>query len=318
VVVAASARIARVLNVRSARIRKAVTPTKETLNNSTFSKPHTGCLQGSLFYTMNYIQLSIEATALDQELLIGQLSELAPTGFEQTDTYLLAYFEEERFPSYDVHEVLKKFTFQITTVAEQNWNADWEASFEPVVVADFCAVRAHFHPTVPGVQHEIIITPKMSFGTGHHATTYMMLEQMQGLDFYSKTVLDFGTGTGVLAILAEKLGASHVTAIDNDAWSFENAQENIQLNHCEKITTLLTDTIPQTEHFDIILANITKNVLLSYMGILKSCLKPSAYLLLSGLLQDDKDEMAAAAHDMGIKLVTERIRAGWLSLLFEN
>lgn len=267
---------------------------------------------------MNHIQLSIAAAEPEQELLIGQLTFLNATGFEQTDTHLLAYFEENDFPSYDVYGLLKKFAYQINTVAAQNWNAAWEQSFEPVVVDHFCAVRAHFHAPISTVKHEIIITPKMSFGTGHHATTYMMLQRMQYLDFNGKTVLDFGTGTGVLAILAEKEGAAQVTAIDNDLWSFENVQENIQLNHCTKITALLTEQIPTDETYAVILANITKNVLLSYMGVLKSCLEARGFLLMSGLLEADKTEMLHAAENHGMKLVREEVRTAWLSLLFVN
>lgn len=267
---------------------------------------------------MNFVQINIEATETDQEILIGLLAVLSATGFEQTDTHLIAYFEEESFQSYEIHGVLKKFVFNINTIAEQNWNAAWEESFQPVVVDDFCAVRAHFHQPIKGVQHEVVITPKMSFGTGHHATTYMMLHQMQALDFNNKTVLDFGTGTGILAILAEKLGAAHIIAIDNDAWSFENVQENIQLNNCVKITPLLTDTIPVAETFDVALANITKNVLLSYMGILKTCVSEGGFLLFSGLLENDKTEMLEAAQNRGMKLVLEKTKEGWLSLLFIN
>lgn len=265
---------------------------------------------------MNHIQLSIEATESDQELLIGQLAPLNATGFEQTETHLLAYFEEEDFQSYAIHEVLKKFTYNINTVKEENWNAVWEESFQPVVVESFCAIRAHFHPPVSGIKHEIIITPKMSFGTGHHATTYMVLQGMQRLNFENKTVLDFGTGTGVLAILAEKLGAAHITAIDNEAWSFENVQENIQLNHCTRIQPLLTDKIPENAPYDVILANITKNILLEYMGVLKSCLNKGGFLLLSGLLEADKGEMLEAAQKWGMKLVQENRRQGWIALLF--
>lgn len=267
---------------------------------------------------MNYIQLSIEASEPEQEILIGQLEPLNATGFEQTNMHLLAYFEEEHFPSYDIHEVLKKFAYHINTVKEENWNAVWEESFQPVMVDDFCAVRAHFHEPVTRVKHEIIITPKMSFGTGHHATTYMMLQGMQSLNFNNKTVLDFGTGTGVLAILAEKLGAASITAMDNDAWSFENVQENIQLNRCTKIQTLLTATIPERETYDIIVANITKNVLLEYMGILKSSLKEDSVVLLSGLLEADKSEMLKAAQKWGMKLVQEKEQQGWIALLFRN
>lgn len=265
---------------------------------------------------MNFIQLSIEAAENDQEILIAQLSLFNATGFEQTDTHLIAFFEEEAFQSYDVHGVLKKFTYNISTIKETNWNAAWEASFQPIVIDRFCAVRAHFHESVAGVPHQIIITPKMSFGTGHHATTYMMLQGMQGLDFTNKTVLDFGTGTGVLAILAEKLGALRIVAIDNDAWAFENVQENIQLNQCTRIRALHTNVIPTAETYDIVLANITKNVLLDYMGILKSCLKPQGFILLSGLLEADKTGILEAAQKQGMNLVQEYRRQGWIALLF--
>jgi ribosomal protein L11 methyltransferase len=267
---------------------------------------------------MNHIQLSIEAIETEQEVLISQLEVLNATGFEQTDTHLIAYFEEDTFLSYEVHEVLKKFKFQISTVKEQNWNAAWEASFKPVVVEGFCAVRAHFHAAIPNVQHQIIITPKMSFGTGHHATTFMMLQGMQALHIKDQHILDFGTGTGILAILAEKLGAASVTAIDNDAWSFENVQENIQLNGCTKIVPLLTEIIPTGETYSIILANITKNVLLSYMDILKRCLQPGGQLLLSGLLTSDKEEMLAAAQYHGLTLIEEQQQTGWIALRFKK
>ena len=267
---------------------------------------------------MNHIQLSIEATEKDQELLIGLLSLLAATGFEQTDTHLIAYFEEENFASYDVYAVLKNYTYNSSTVPEQNWNAAWEESFQPVVVPQFCAVRAHFHEPILDVPYQIIITPKMSFGTGHHATTYMMLQNMQSLKMAGKKVLDFGTGTGVLAILAEKLGAVSVTAIDNDVWSFENVQENIRLNGCSKIQAQLTEVIPENEIYDVILANITKNVLLSYMEVLKSSLVVGGFLLLSGLLEQDKQDIADATHNWGMKLVQEERKNGWIALLFGN
>ena len=125
-----------------------------------------------------------------------------------------------------------KFIFKETLIPEANWNQVWESNFDPVIVDDFVAIRADFHEPVKGVSLEIIITPKMSFGTGHHATTYMMIEQMRELDFTGKSVFDFGTGTGVLAILAEKLGANKVIAVDNDEWSIENAEENFEKNNC--------------------------------------------------------------------------------------
>ena len=266
---------------------------------------------------MNYIQLTITAAEADQEKLISLFTELGATGFEQNDEALLAYFEEDAFPSYDVKEILKDFTFQISTVKEQNWNEVWEQAFQPVIVDDFCAIRAHFHETIKGVEHEIVITPKMSFGTGHHATTYLMMQQMRDLDFKDKTVFDFGTGTGILAILAEKLGAAKITAIDNDDWSFENAVENAERNNCTKIDVQLASVLPQQD-FDIVLANINRNVILQYMPYLKALVKENGFLLLSGLLTEDKDVIVEACQQKGFQLLNGKERNNWISLLFKN
>lgn len=267
---------------------------------------------------MNYIELRITASEAEQDLLIAELDALGASGFEQTGDVLLAFFDEGQFAVQEVHEVLKKFAVQQNTITEKNWNAEWEASFQPVLVPGFCAVRAHFHEPITAVPHQIVITPKMSFGTGHHATTFLMLQSMQALDFTSKTVLDFGTGTGVLAILAEQLGANAVTAIDNDAWSFENVQENIALNQCKTIIPVLADKIPAASTYDVILANITRNVLLEHMRILKSCLADGGRLLLSGFFKDDIAEMEAAARTAGFKLLQQAQKNGWAALLFAN
>lgn len=174
---------------------------------------------------MKFIQISIEVTDEQQEILIGLLSYFDATGFEQTETHLHAYFTENNFAAYEVNETLKHFSFQTQTVKDKNWNKEWNSNFQPVIVNNFCGIRAHFHTPIKIAQHEIIITPKMSFGTGHHATTYMMIEQMKELEFKNKTIFDFGTGTGILAILAEKFGAASVSAIDIDEWSIKNAQK---------------------------------------------------------------------------------------------
>lgn len=263
---------------------------------------------------MNSIQISIDADEPQQEILISRLSDLGAEGFEQTDKSLLAYFPETGFQSDEVQQVLHGFTHRITTVEEQNWNAVWESNFDVVIVDDFCAVRAEFHAPVPTVEYEIVITPKMSFGTGHHATTYMMMQQMRHLDFKRKTVFDFGTGTGVLAILAEKLGAVKIMAIDVDNWSIENAQENADRNGCQHITLELSTNIPPG-NFDIILANINRNVILNYLPLLKTSLAPGSRLLLSGLLAADEADIVEACKVQGLKLLRKMDRNGWISLL---
>jgi len=266
---------------------------------------------------MNSIRISIQADEATQDIFISELSDLGAEGFEQTGDTLIAYFPELDFPSYDVQTAIGDYPFTISTVEEQNWNAVWESNFQPVQVNDFCAVRAEFHAPMPGVKHEIVITPKMSFGTGHHATTYMMVEQMEAISFGDKTVFDFGTGTGILAILAEKLGAKSITAIDVDNWSVENAEENAQKNGCTRISLSLSTTIPN-DTFDVILANINRNVLLKYMPYLKKALAGrDSLLLLSGLLVSDEEAITASCQEQGLELARKEERSGWISLLFK-
>ena len=264
---------------------------------------------------MNSIQITIEADEEKQEILISELSDLGGQGFEQTENYLIAYFNENWFSSYEVNDLLKNYSFTSQVIEEKNWNEEWESNFQPVIVNNFCAIRAEFHSPVPNAEHQIIITPKMSFGTGHHATTYMMIEQMSEIDFRNKTVFDFGTGTGILSILAEKLGASKIEAIDVDDWSIANAKENIEKNHCSKISVSLSSQIPD-EKFDIILANINRNILLGYMPALCQRLKENGYLLLSGLLASDEKDMMDVCLKEKLKLVKIVQRNAWISLLF--
>ena len=261
------------------------------------------------------IQISIEGDEATQELLISNLSDLGAEGFEQTEDRLIAYFPEHSFKSYEVNEALTGYAYTTATVAEQNWNAVWESNFQPVVIGKFCAVRADFHEPIEGLQHEIVITPKMSFGTGHHATTHMMIEQMEGIDFRGKTVFDFGTGTGILAILAEKLGAASITAIDVDDWSIENTKENMVRNGCNRISVSRSAQLA-AEQFDIVLANINRNVILQYLPQLQACLKGESLVLLSGLLVNDEEDILLACKNEGMQFVKRSERSNWISLLF--
>jgi len=267
---------------------------------------------------MGSIQINIEANEEQQDILISQLSDLGAEGFEQTDNDLIAYFNENLFKAYEINDLLQNYSFTSHILAEKNWNEEWESNFQPVIVNKFCAIRAEFHkPVINEVEHEIIITPKMSFGTGHHATTYMMVEQMQKIDFKNKTVFDFGTGTGILSILSEKLGASDIVAIDVDEWSFANAQENIEKNQCSKISVILSSQIP-TEKFDVVLANINRNVILNYLPALNQSLKEKGCLLLSGLLAADEKDIHNACLKEKLNLVNLVERNTWISLLFNK
>src|SRR6185312_6215151 len=175
----------------------------------------------------NFIKIEIETTSSeDSEILIAELSENNFYAFEQNESSLISYIIEEDFNEINFKKLLSQnATYKKSIIEDRNWNADWESQFQPVIINNFAGVRASFHKPLTGVKHEIIITPKMSFGTGHHATTFLMIELMQSIDFKNKKVLDFGTGTGILAILAEKLGAASVLAVDYDEWSINNAAE---------------------------------------------------------------------------------------------
>lgn len=266
---------------------------------------------------MNYIQLlASDAGAEKQELLIALLAEKGFEGFEETETGLKAFIRESAFNEDEVNKIfdLVGISYTIALIAPQNWNDEWERSFEPILVNDFVAIRAGFHQPVPGVRHEIVITPKMSFGTGHHATTYMMIQQMEELDFTGKTVLDFGTGTAVLAILAEKMGAIAADALDYDEWSIENAVENITANHCSHINPIKTDRITTNKQYDIILANINLNVILDHLNAIKAAAGDHCHILLSGFMKTDEPVLMPALTQAGMSLVKILHKGDWLCM----
>ena len=262
----------------------------------------------------NYLQFSISLTdSLQSDILVARLTAMGFLGFEETDYYLHAYVEEQEFRSEEFESLLLEQNLQVSTktISSTNWNAEWEKNFQPVILGKYCAIRAGFHQPILSVEHEIVITPKMSFGTGHHATTCLMIGAMSGLDFEGKRVLDFGTGTGVLSILAEKSGSSDVLAIDSDSNCVENARENISENHCRRIEVFKTDTLAETGSFDVILANLNRNTLLENMGEIRQHLTPEGVLLMSGLLAEDVQEVSEVASKMGLIVVTVELRDNW-------
>jgi ribosomal protein L11 methyltransferase len=267
-----------------------------------------------------HIQVTI-ATSEWQEVLIALLADAGYEGFEQETGRLKAFIPDTKFDKALLDHLLLPYDVKAEEerIEERNWNEEWEKSFQPVVVGEFCAIRAQFHDPVPGVRHELIITPKMSFGTGHHATTRLMLEAMERLDLHGRRVLDFGTGTGVLAILAEKLGAGEVTAIDNDEWSIANAGENVAANGCNRIQVILKDEaagIPGI--FDLILANINKHVILNQLVLLGQQLGPGGVILLSGLLEDDFEEVDNEAQKNNLSITLRMTHNGWICLKVES
>jgi len=267
------------------------------------------------------IQVSIDV--LDEavkDILIAELAALGFDGFEETETGLFSYIELVRFDSElcsGLDELVKRYgvTYTSATIDKQNWNALWESNFEPVLVDDFVGVRANFHPPFNGgVEHDIIITPKMSFGTGHHGTTYSVMQLMRGIDFANKSVFDFGTGTGLLAILAHKLGAGDILAVDNDDWCIENASENITVNNTQSIEIQKVDNAKLNKKFNIIIANINKNIILDNLAFLAEATVPGGVVLLSGLLVEDEPEIEAACKALGWIHQETRTRNNWIAL----
>jgi len=252
---------------------------------------------------MKYVQIEFTNQTTEQnDILIAMLADIGYEGFEENGNILKAFIKETQFDK-DLLDALSKNNncpYTLSVIEQQNWNAAWESSFEPVIIDEFAAVRASFHEPVKNVIHEIIITPKMSFGTGHHATTYMMMEEMRHINFTGRSVLDFGTGTGVLAILAEKMGAASVLAIDNDEWSIDNARENTDNNKAHNIVIELAETIAADKQYDIILANINLNVILHHMPVIAKVCKTGGEILLSGFLYDDETAIRTALTTNGL------------------
>lgn len=251
-----------------------------------------------------------------KDLLIAYLSDAGFDGFEEGQIYLNAFCQADKYDEVLLGRLSASLSvdFKKELVEETNWNEQWEQNCKPVQIEEFCVIRAHFHPPVSQAKFNIVITPKMSFGTGHHATTFLMIQSMKMIECAGKTILDFGTGTGVLAILAEKMGAANVWAIDNDDWSISNANENILLNDCTRVLVHKADFLDFGKNFDIILANINRNVLLSCMGSLKQHLAQEGVLVISRLLEGDRAIIEEKARERNLRITSQRQKEGWISL----
>jgi ribosomal protein L11 methyltransferase len=275
----------------------------------------------------NYIQIEFKNISSDQsDLLIAELTMISFEGFEEEDNLLKAFIPANDFDEMAVDEIASKnnVSFTQSTIEETNWNAVWESNFQPVVIDDFVSrtpwvgIRANFHKPITGVEHEIIITPKMSFGTGHHATTVMMIQQMQEIDFTNKIVFDFGTGTGILAILAERLGASKIIAVDNDDWSIANTKENLERNSCTKVDLKKEGSAMGNARYDIILANINNNVIVENFSVFVQQLSNDGVLLLSGLLAEDEKDILEEAGKFPLSMRKIITNNNWISLRFNR
>jgi ribosomal protein L11 methyltransferase len=257
------------------------------------------------------------------------MAEIAEAGFDtflETEGGFEAYTEQDKVDNNQLDFVKAKYghvqplIFFQDRVKKQNWNKEWEKNVEPVVVDDQCLIRAEFHKIDRKYPYEIIITPKMSFGTGHHQTTYLMIKAQMKVDHQDKLVMDAGCGTAILSVMASKRGARKIEAFDIDDWSIENGNENAERNDCRNIN-IRKGTIRDFEwpqRFDVILANINKNVLLEEMKLYSLNLKGRGQLLLSGFYEKDIPDLLKAASDTGLEHQGQDVREGWASLLLRK
>jgi len=270
---------------------------------------------------MQYKEVIFEINPLEpwREILLAYLGDLPYNSFVEEEKYLKAYILSKDFTKAVLEDLCSsldaQISFEVKDVQQQNWNACWESDFEPVRIGEACGIRADFHEPL-GVEYEIIITPKMSFGTGHHATTYGMIQQMLQIEFSGKRILDIGCGTAVLAILAEKLGATETQGIDIDEWAYNNALENLQMNDCKNIQISIGGVEKIKGFFDGVLANINRNILLNDIPQYSAALKKGGFILFSGFYTEDLMLIKQIAHDYGLEYIQHTNKDNWVAAQF--
>ncbi len=277
---------------------------------------------------MNYVEVtcSLKPQKPYDEIMIAHLADLGFESFQETDSGFKAYISGENFDKENLEAFSPfaegenvEFSFSIKKINESNWNQIWESNFEPILIGN-CYIRATFHTPRKDVDYEIVIEPKMSFGTGHHETTSLMVKWLLEINMQNMNVLDMGCGTGILAILASKRGAESVLAIDNYIYAYENTLENIKRNDCSNIKALSGDAslLDGKQLFDIIIANITKNVLIEDMPHYSNSMNNKGLLLVSGFFDDDKNELIKRAEQFDLSVIGEKAEDKWMSLCFRK
>ena len=272
---------------------------------------------------MEYTEIDIRLNPVVPfaDILVARFNEIDFESYIEDENGVKAYVQTHLLDENTVKEIINEvaklcnLSFSISKVKQENWNKNWENNFKPVHINEKCVIRAHFHNTFPDLEHEIIITPKMSFGTGHHETTFLVMNEMFAMDFKDKTVLDMGSGTGVLAILAAKLGATSLSGIDFDQWAYENAVENAQINAISTISFLHGDAnLIGDAKFDIILANINRNIILQDISIYVNAMNNNSEIIFSGFLIDDVPLILEKSEQLGLNLVVSKHKNKWQML----
>lgn len=274
---------------------------------------------------MYHTRLSVTCDPLFSEILIAEISQAGFDSFLENENGFEAYAEVDRFDQSIVDEIKSKYeqvkplSFSWDRIEKKNWNEEWEKSYEPIIVDDRCVIRAEFHQIEKEYPYTITITPKMSFGTGHHQTTYLMIKAQMDMDHKDKMVMDAGCGTAILSIMASKLGAKNVEAFDIDEWSVINGKENLEVNNCQNVNIRqgMISELTFEDNYDVILANINKNILLHELPQYVSYLNPEGFILLSGFYEKDIPDLMERAHQYQLKHVQSDVRENWASLLLQ-
>lgn len=275
---------------------------------------------------MEYVELICHPSQGEHsaDLLVGVLADAGFESFTENENGTLSAFIQAPLFTHDLSSRLSSDefsefldSFRVEHIADQNWNAVWESQYEPVLIDNRCMVRAPFHPQPAGLEFDIVIMPKMSFGTAHHETTKLMIQYLLSTEVSGKSLLDMGSGTAVLAILARMKGALPVSAIDNDEWAYNNALENVQSNNFAEIEVLLGDSsLLANKKYDIILANINRNILLNDIPVYRESLNAGGKLFMSGFYSEDLPLIEAKANETGLRIESNRIENNWTAACF--
>lgn len=275
---------------------------------------------------MNYISYTFDISPKNLEIqtaieiLIAELGAVGFESFTENDNGVIAYIQKNEWHD-DILENIQllqseevTITYNVEEIEQVNWNSEWEKNFEPIQVGGLVSIRAPFHEN-PNLKYDIVIEPKMSFGTGHHETTHLMIQHLMDLDLTGKSVLDMGCGTGILAIFAEMKGASKLDAIDIDTWCYENSLENIVRNNCHHIQVFEGDaSLLKGKKYDVIIANINRNILLQDISAYAKSMNDSGTLLLSGFYTEDIPVILKEAKIYNLKLEKQMERNNWVGL----
>jgi len=269
---------------------------------------------------MEYIEvdIKIEKSEVFSDIVVARLNEIEFETFLENDNGVRCYIQATLFDKkkLDIElDKIKQYTklnFNINHVAQKNWNEEWEKNFKPVHINSHCLIRSEFHNNSGNFKDEIIITPKMSFGTGHHETTFLMINELYNLDLNDKSILDMGSGTGVLSIVASKNGAKQVVGIDIDEWAFQNSIDNAKLNNTENISFLHGDIkLIENQDFDIILANINRNIIEKDIEEYYNLLSDKGDLLISGFLVEDVDFIINLSINNRFNVINKKNKGQW-------